>query len=146
VEEGKAVAVFGGESLRRSVALTGGRLGFPSPPRPDDLFGERTRSERVEPAAPLTVEQDRLRLFSDVDGLFGEFGLVERSVSLPDDARLLSAAGRDPGEPAFVGYRLGKGVVVRVGSPQWARQLDERALDVEVPRITRRIWQLLGRG
>jgi hypothetical protein len=145
-EEGKAVAVFGGESLRRSVALTGDRLRFPSPPRPDDLFGERFRSERVDPPAPLSVEEDRLRLFASVDSLFGEFSLIERSMSLPDDARLLSAAGRDPGQPAFVGYRLGKGgTVIRVGSPQWTRQLDERALDVEVPRVTRRIWQLLGR-
>jgi hypothetical protein len=144
--EGKAVAIFGGQSLRRSVALIGERLRDPSPPRPDDLFGERTRSERVDPPAPLAVEQDRLDLFVDVDGLFGEFSLVERSLALPDDAELLSAAGREPGEPAFVGYRLGDGTVVRVGSPQWTRQLDERALDVEVPRITRRIWQLLGRG
>lgn len=144
-EEGKAVAIFGGESLRRSVALTGDRLRFPSPPRPDDLFGERVRPERVDPPAPLSVEQDRLRLFASVDSLFGEFSLIDRSVSLPDDARLLSAAGRDPGQPAFVGYRLGKGTVIRVGSPQWSRQLDERALDVEVPRITKRIWQLLGR-
>ncbi len=144
-DEGKAVAVFGGESLRRSVALTGDRLRFPSPPRPDDLFGERIRSERVDPPAPLSVEEDRLRLFSTVDSLFGEFSLIDRSVSLPDDARLLSAAGREPGQPAFVGYRLGKGTVIRVGSPQWTRQLDERALDIEVPRITKRIWQLLGR-
>jgi hypothetical protein len=144
--EGKAVAVFGGRSLRRSVALLGDELRFPSPPRSDDLFGERTRQERVDPPAPLAIDRDRLDLFADVDSLFGEFSLVERSVSLPDDARLLSAAGRDPAEPAFVGYRLGDGTVVRVGSPQWTRQLDERALDVEVPRITRRIWQLLGRG
>jgi hypothetical protein len=143
--EGKAVAVFGGRSLRRSVALVGDRLRDPSPPRPDDLFGERTRSERVDPPAPLAVERDRLKLFSAVDSLFGEFSLIERSVSLPEAARLQSAAGREPGEPAFVGYRLGKGTVIRVGSPQWTRLLDERALDVEVPRITKRIWQLLGR-
>ena len=144
--EGKAVAVFGGQSLRRSVALVGDRLRDPSPPRPDDLFGERTRPERVDPPAPLAVDRDRLKLFSSVDSLFGEFSLIERSLSLPEDARLLSAAGRDPGEPAFVGYRLGDGTVIRVGSPQWTRQLDERALDVEVPRVTKRIWQLLGRG
>jgi len=142
--EGKTVAVFGGQSLRRSVALIGDRLRDPSPPRPDDLFGERTRSERVDPPAPLAVERDRLRLFSSIDSLFGEFSAIERSLSLPDEARLLSAAGRDPGEPAFVGYRLGKGAVIRAGSPQWTRQLDEAALDVEVPRITKRIWQLLG--
>jgi hypothetical protein len=144
--EGKAVAVFGSRSLRRSVALVGDRLRFPSPPRPDDLFGERTRLEPVDPPAPLGVERDRLRLFAGVDSLFGEFDLVERSLSLPEDARLASAAGRDAGEPAFVAYRLGDGTVVRVGSPQWTRQLEERALDVEVPRITRRIWRLLGRS
>ena len=144
--EGKAVAIFGGQSLRRSVALVGDRLRDPSPPRPEDVFGERIRTERVDPPAPLVVERDRLGLFSSVDSLFGEFSLIDRSVELDEEARLLSAAGRDPGQPAFVGYRLGKGTVVRVGSPQWTRQLDERALDVEVPRVTERIWRLLGGG
>jgi hypothetical protein len=143
---GKAVAVFGGASLRRTVALTGTRLRFASPPRPDDLFGERTRAERIDPPAPLAVERDRLGLFDGVDDLFGEFGLIERSLALPEAARLLSAAGRDPGQPAFVGYRLGKGTVIRPGTPQWARELEESALDVEVPRVTKRIWRLLGRG
>jgi len=142
---GKAVAVFGGETLRRSVALAGPRLRFPSPPRPDDLFGERTRSERVTPPAPLAVERDRLDLFG-ADPLFGEFSRIEPSVELPAGARLLSAAGRDVGEPAFVAYRLGKGTVIRLGTPQWALQLDERALSAEVPAITERIWRLLGRG
>jgi hypothetical protein len=143
---GKPVAVFGGASLRRSVALLGDELRFPSPPRPDDLFGERTSAERVDPPAPLVVERDRLGLFGDVDGLFGEFSVVERSLGLPEDARLLSGAGREPGQPAFVAYRLGKGIVIRPGTPQWALQLEERALDVEVPRITRRLWRLLARG
>ena len=60
-------------------------------------------------------------------------------------ARLEAAAGRDPGEPAFVAYRLGRGVVVRVGTPQWNRELEERRLDLEVPRVTRSIWRLLRR-
>jgi hypothetical protein len=141
---GKSVAVFGGQSLRRFVALTRTRLRFPSPPRPDDLFGERTRSERVAPPAPLSVERDRLGLFG-ADTLFGEFTRIEPSVELPEGARLLSAAGRDAGEPAFVAYRLGKGTVIRLGTPQWALQLDERALAAEVPAITDRIWRLLGR-
>jgi hypothetical protein len=143
---GKPVAAFGGLSLRRSVALVGDRLRDPSPPRPDNLFGERSRLERVEPPAPLVAETDRLDLFADTGGLFGEFSVVEPSLRLPEDARLLSAAGRTPDEPAFVAYRLGKGIVLRPGTPQWARQLEEQALDVEVPRITERIWRLLGRG
>jgi hypothetical protein len=142
---GKPLAAFGGMSLRRSVALIGDRLRDPSPPRPDNLFGERSRLERVEPPAPLVAESDELDLFADTGGLFGEFSVVEPSLRLPDDARLLSAAGRTPDQPSFVAYRLGMGTVLRPGTPQWARQLEEQALDVEVPRITERIWRLLGR-
>lgn len=141
---GKAVAVFGGQTLRRSVALDGGTLRHPSPPAPEDLFGERSARERVEPPAPLVAELDELGLFAGADALFGEFGLIERSLRLPTGARLLTAAGREPGQPAFVAYRLGEGTVVRLGTPQWARGLEEAALDVELPRITRRIWGLLG--
>jgi hypothetical protein len=80
-----------------------------------------------------------------VDSLFGEFSVFERSDRLPPDAELLTSAVREEGEPAFVGYRLGKGTVVRPGTPQWALQLEESALGVEVPRVTRRIWQLLSK-
>ena len=80
-----------------------------------------------------------------MDGFFGEFEVFERSVSLPPDARLLTAAGREEGEPAFVGYRLGKGVVIRPGTPQWARELEEDQLSEEVPAVTERTWSLLSR-
>jgi N,N-dimethylformamidase beta subunit-like, C-terminal len=145
VEGGKAVASFGRDSLRRSVALSRDTLRFASPPRPDDLFGERTRPERVEPPAPLAVDEDRLSLFGG-EALFGEFSLVEASVSLPAGARLLSAAGREAGQPAFVAYRLGKGIVIRTGTPQWVQRLEESALDAELPAMTKRIWRVLGRA
>ncbi len=58
-KEGKAVAVFGGETLRRSVVLAGDDLRNPSPPRPNDLFGERTGFERSDPPAPMRVLQRR---------------------------------------------------------------------------------------
>ena len=144
-ENGQAVAVFGARSLRRTVALEGGALLNPSPPRPDDLFGERTRVFRTDPPAPLSEEEDDLGLFEGVDGLFGEFSLFERSLALPPGSRLLTSAGRDEGEPALVAYRLGKGTVIRLGTPQWARELEESRLGLEVPRVTRRVWAVLGR-
>jgi hypothetical protein len=144
-ERGLSVASFGRESLRRTVALDGGVLRNPSPPRPDDLFGERTSVFRSDPPAPLREESDRLGLFARVDELFGEFSVFERSDRLPPDARLLTSAVREEGEPAFVGYRLGKGTVIRPGTPQWALQLNESALGVEVPRVTRRIWLVLSK-
>ena len=145
VERGKRVASFGSDSLKRTVALVDGRLRDASPRRPDDLFGERTTRFRTDPAAPLRVERDRLRLFRGVDELLGEFSVFERSDRLPPGASLLSAAGREEGEPAFVAYRLGKGTVIRVGTPQWGRELEERRLSGEVPRVTRRIWAHLSR-
>jgi len=145
VEKGLRVVSFGGSSLKRTVALVGERFRDPSPPRPDDLFGERTRLFRADPPAPLSAEQDSLGLFKGGDGLFGEFSVFERSERLPEAARLLSSAGREEGRPAFVAYRLGKGTVIRPGTPQWARELEERRLGVEVPRVTKRIWALLAR-
>ena len=123
-DEGLGVVFFGDRSLRRTVAVVGGRLANPSPPRPDDLFGERTRAQRLDAPAPLNQQDDRLRVFRGTDRLFGDFSRLEVSTSLPEDAEPLSAAGREQeGRPAFVGYRFGKGTVIRPGTPQWVPQL-----------------------
>ncbi|MDQ3645150.1 MAG: hypothetical protein M3356_06570 [Actinomycetota bacterium] len=142
---GLKLVSFGSESLKRTVAVVDDRLRDPSPPRPDDLFGERTVIFRSEAPAPLNAQRDGLGLFEGVDDLFGEFSVFERSVSLPPDAQLETAAGRSEGEPAFVAYRFGKGVVIRPGTPQWSRELEEGRLSAEVPEVTRRIWSLLAR-
>lgn len=141
---GLGVVFFGDRSLRRTVAVVGGRLENPSPPRADDLFGERTRVRRLDAPAPLRQQRDGLRVFARTDRLFGDFARLEISSALPEDAELLSAAGREEkGRPAFVGYRLGRGTVIRPGSPQWVDQLSADALGVEVPRITKNIWRQL---
>jgi len=142
---GLGVVAFGADSLKRTVALVDERLRDPSPPRPDNLFGERTRVFRAEVRAPLSAQRDGLGLFEGVDDLFGEFSVFERSLSLPPGAEPETAAGRDEENPAFVGYRLGKGIVIRPGTPQWSRELEESRLSVEVPAITKRIWSLLAR-
>jgi hypothetical protein len=36
--------------------------------------------------------------------------------------------------------------VIRSGTAQWARELNESALSDEVPAVTKRIWRLLGEG
>jgi hypothetical protein len=45
-----------------------------------------------------------------------------------------------------VAFGLGDGTVVRVGTPQWARELEESALSLELPQVTKRIWKLLSDG
>jgi hypothetical protein len=139
------VASFGADAFRRPVPLGPGRSAGPSPaPRPENAFGERTkRLLRTDPA-PLVLEgEDQLGLFGADDRFIGEFSVFEPSAGLPSDTEPLTAAGRDPGEPAFVAYRLGKGLVLRAGTPQWAAELSEGRLSVEVPRAMTRIWRLL---
>ena len=94
----------------------------------------------------LVAIGDKLGLFEGVSGFVGDFTVFETATRLPESARRLTEAGRDPGQPAFVAYGLGGGIVVRAGTPQWARQLEESALSLELPEVTKRIWELLAEG
>ena len=143
--DGGRVASFGLDSFRRSIVLRGDRAADPSRPRRANAFGERTALRQTSPA-PLTVFEDGLGLFSGLSAFVGEFTRFEVSRGLPRGARAIAAAGRDPGEPAFISFGLGGGLVLRPGAAGWVRQLEERALAIEVPQVTRRIWRLLAAG
>jgi hypothetical protein len=145
VEDGLRLASFGADAMRRSVTLRGDRLLDPSGRRRVDAFGERTALLRTS-SAPLAVFEDGLGLFRDLDAFVGDFTVFEESEGTPSGARELAAAGRDPRTPAFVAFALGGGMVIRSGTPQWARELEEDRLSEEVPTVTNRIWLLLRRG
>jgi hypothetical protein len=141
---GGKVALFGADSLRRPVRLDGDVLTDPGARRPLDPFGERTRLSRTG-EAPMRVQRRGLGLFRGTDELLGSFRLFELSVSLAPQARMEASGGRDA-EPALVGYRLGRGTVVRLGSPGWDSELREERASVEVQRVTRNLWRLLSSG
>jgi hypothetical protein len=143
--DGGRVAAFGADSFKRSVRLRGSELSDPTPPGPENALGERTELVHTS-AAPLTVFEDGLGLFEGVSGFVGEFTVFENSHGLPGSARRLTEAGRDPGQPAFVAFGLGRGIVLRTGTPQWARELEESALSLELPQVTKRIWKVLSEG
>ncbi|MGH2802549.1 MAG: N,N-dimethylformamidase beta subunit family domain-containing protein, partial [Thermoleophilaceae bacterium] len=145
VTDGLRMASFGADALRRTVRLRGERLDRPSGRRVADAFGESTSLLRTS-SAPLTVFETGLGLFADLDEFLGDFSVFEESRRLPTDARQIASAGRDPSRPAFVAYGLGGGVVIRTGTPQWARELREERLSVEVPTVTNRIWRVLAEG
>jgi hypothetical protein len=145
VADGGRVTAFGADSFKRTVDLRGAVVSRPSPPRRENAFGERTELVHTS-AAPLTVFDDALGLFEGVSGFVGEFTTFETSSGLPRSARPMSEAGRDAGRPAFVAFGLGGGIVMRAGTPQWARELNESALSLELPQVTRRIWKLLSGG
>ena len=143
--DGGRVTTFGADSFKRAVKLRGSVVSEPSPPRRANALGERTQVVQTS-AAPLTVFEDGLGLFESVSGFVGEFTVFETSRGLPRSARRITEAGRDAGQPAFVAFGLGGGVVLRAGTPQWARELEESALSLELPQVTKRIWRLLSDG
>ena len=120
-------------------------LHAPSRRRAEDAFGERTELLHTS-ASPLNVFQDDVGLFAGLTSFIGDFTEFEVSRGLAEDATRVAAAGRETDEPAFIAYQLGEGLVIRTGTPQWARELGQARLSVEVPQVTDRIWRLLAVG
>jgi hypothetical protein len=145
VADGGRVAAFGADSFKRTIELRDDSARNPSRPRRANAFGEQTQLLHTSPA-PLTVFEDGLGLFEGESGFVGDFTLFERSRKLPRGGRRITAAGRDAGQPAFLALGLGGGIVLRAGTPQWARGLDESALSLELPQVTKRIWRMLSAG
>ena len=140
VEQGGTVISLGTDSLRREVNLERRALTSPSGPRDRSVFGEDT--EAFESLlAPLVRTRDDLNLFAGTDGVIGLFSRFEQAEPA-EDARLLVNAGRDPAKPAFAAYRIGRGLFVRVGTPEWARALRTRP---EVAAVMARLWTRLER-
>ena len=141
VEAGGRVASFGTDAFRRRVSARDALLTQPSRPEVANVFGEKTSLSRIPPA-PMVVGNDRLGLFAGTDRFIGLFSRFERSDGLVGGGRVLSAAGREPERPAFVAYRLRRGLVIRTGTPRWASELGRSS---EVASVTRKIWALLSR-
>jgi hypothetical protein len=145
VAGGGTVVSLGEDALRRGVDLRKGELVDPTRRRRADIFGERTTSFS-SPDAPLVLSQDKLNIFGGSDGFIGSFTKFERSDALDPKAALLTAGGRatptGQAKPDFVAYTLGKGLVIRTGTEQWASQL---GASPEVANAMRRMWTLLSR-
>jgi hypothetical protein len=123
------------------VSVTPTQLAGPSPAQGTNDLGEQTAAS-ASAAAPLVVNADSLGLFRGTDGFVGLFTRFEQSQGRVSGASVLAAAGRDPRHPSFVTYLLGRGLVVRAGTPEWNSAL---ATDPEVANVTRNIWSLLSR-
>ncbi|HEX8856412.1 MAG TPA: N,N-dimethylformamidase beta subunit family domain-containing protein [Thermoleophilaceae bacterium] len=143
VEKGGKVASFGTDAFRRRVDVGPTTLSSPSAPEAVNVFGEQVGETRIEPA-PMVVNRDApaIQLFAHTDGFIGQFQDFEQSRKLVGGAIVQSAAGRDPKQPALVAYKLGDGLVIRMGTPEWATSING---DIEVAQVTRRTWQLLSR-
>jgi N,N-dimethylformamidase beta subunit-like protein/flagellar hook capping protein FlgD len=140
VEAGGHVASFGGDSLRRRVSLSATALSAPTAPSPRNALGESTALARG-PQASLAASVDDLGLFAGTGGVVGPFTSFDDSVRLPPGTRALTAAGARS-RSDLVAYRLGRGLVIRLGTPQWASALGTSSA---VQEVTKRTWALLSR-
>jgi flagellar hook assembly protein FlgD len=164
VLDGGRLASFGTESLRRGVTIlrneadTGGRLVRPTQPTFDDPFGARYSEVRrsPEPATLTPLGGDPANeLLTGFDGVLAGFHAFEETDPPAEEERVLVALGEEtapeleesgvpeelppPARPAFTSTRLGKGVVIRVGLPEWAQHLG----DQQVAQLTHNIADIL---
>jgi hypothetical protein len=137
VKGGGRVAWVGTRGFSRSVGVSGDTLTLG---RPDTFLGERVRVQNGPRA--LVVLGDRIGFFGGA-GAFGPFPRLEPTLRLPSGARLLASAGAEPNRPDVVVYRLGPGVVARVGVDGLERQVGGESS--AAARIMPRLWALLSR-
>jgi hypothetical protein len=158
VDEGGRVASIGVESLRRGVAVratadrSAGRLLRPTQPTVADPFGARFEPVRDSGALVTLSLIDGDPGYGLLEGFDGTLeGFSAREESEPaEGGRVLAALGVEnvpssdedtltPPRPSVTATELGKGVIIRVGLPNWAQRLDDR----QVAQITLNIADLL---
>ncbi len=140
---GGTVVSLGTESLLRQVELSpqGKRLIRPTSPTEADLFGAVLQPIR-RGTTELTVAKDDVGLFEGDEGVFPGVDAYEVTARLDGGARLVASAAATDGRAVIVGSRVGKGLVVRTGIPDFVQGLarPERAA------LMNRLWVLLSRG
>ena len=146
VRGGGNVLSVGTRSLRRSVTLTPGRRAIdPTQATARDLFGARL--EAIErPPAPATLVNvvDDVQLFAGTGGQFGGIRAFEPTVDVRGGAAGVAAAAatREGQRRVIVASRLGKGLVIRPGLPDFSGSLRTNA---ELSNLLERVWTLLSR-
>jgi hypothetical protein len=166
VTDGGRLAYLGPDTLRRGVTLSlrdagdAGTLRRPTLPTATDALGAQIERLRT-PTPPATLIQisgdPSYGLMTGVpNGLTGFSQLEESANELPPHAKLLAGVGQaltdaetteaqrtgKPARelrPALSAIQLGKGLVIRVGLPQWTQKLR----DPYVAQVTSNIADLL---
>ncbi|MDQ3676796.1 MAG: hypothetical protein M3401_08350 [Actinomycetota bacterium] len=141
VRGGGRVLSVGTNSLRRSVRVANnGRASDPTLPTTRDLFGSRLRPIA---RAPLTLVStvDDIGLFAGTEGQFPGIDVFEETQSVAGGAQIVAAAAADDGRRrVIVATRLGKGLVIRPGLPDFALRLRNPG---EISRFMESAWTLL---
>jgi hypothetical protein len=100
----------------------------------------------VPPESPETLVNvvDNIQLFAGTEGQFGGIGAFEQTLDVRGGARAIEAAAatQDGRRQVIVASRLGKGLVIRPGLPDFAAALKTNP---ELAGFMERTWTLLSR-
>jgi len=140
VRNGGRVLSVGTNSLRRTVRVSNdGAASNPTLPTTRDLFGARLLAIAREPLTLVSTVDD-IGLFAGTEGQFPGITSVEETQSVTG-GRIVAAAAADNGRRrVIVATRLGKGLVIRPGLPDFALRLREPG---EISRFMESAWTLL---
>jgi hypothetical protein len=143
VRDGGRLLSVGTESLRRSVTVDRDQAVAPTLPTDRDLFGARLRPVVREPATLVNVLDD-VDLFGGTEGLFGGVDAFEQTLDVRGGARAIAAAAATQAgdRQVIVASRLGDGLVIRPGLPDFSAKL---RTNPELATFLERTWTLLRR-
>jgi hypothetical protein len=144
VRDGGRLLSVGTESLRRNVTLDErDRAVAPTLPTDRDLFGARLRPVVREPATLVNIVDD-IELFGGTDGLFNGVDAFEQTLDVRGGARAVAAAAATQigDREVIVASRLGDGLVIRPGLPDFSAKL---RTNPELATFLERTWTLLRR-
>jgi len=143
VRSGGNLLSVGTDSLRRTVTLDDARdqAVDPTLPTARDLFGARLRPVVREPVSLVNVV-DEIELFGGTEGLFPGIDAFEQTLDVRGGTRAIAAAAAtQPGDrQVIVASRLGRGLVMRPGIPDFSARLKTSP---ELATLLQRMWALL---
>ncbi|HWD66151.1 MAG TPA: FlgD immunoglobulin-like domain containing protein [Solirubrobacteraceae bacterium] len=142
---GGSVLAVGADSMQAEATLSGpAGSQMAGPPRPlaADPFGAHHGSVSSTRGALITVLSDRLHIFAGTVAFPG-FS-VGQAINPPAGTAgsAVSAAGVATGQSNITGFQDGRGRVVEIGLPQFARGL---ARNIDAQELMARLWKLLSR-
>jgi hypothetical protein len=142
VRRGGRLLSVGTDSLRRSVTIDASEQAVsPTLPTDRDLFGARLQPVVREPVSLVDVV-DRIGLFGGTAGLFSGVDAFEQTLDVRGGSgAIAAAAATQPGDrQVIVASRLGDGLVIRPGIPDFSAKL---ATNPELATFLERAWTLL---
>ncbi len=140
VTGGGKVLSLGIDSLRRLVTVSGGRALDPTGPRVADVLGARPGPVVDSRGTLILAGTDALHLFSGTSGALRGYRSYQPYAPVAAGAGVASEAGASSAQPAIIGYRLGRGIVIDVGLPGFGSSL---AHNFDAQQLVGRIWKLL---